>query len=859
MNNYFHRGGAPVPASPGMQQPRVARSAALLIDFDNVTLGVHTDLGRELKTLINSEVFRGKIAVRRAYADWRRYPNYVVPLTEASIDLIFAPAYGSSKKNTTDLRMSADAIELAFTRPEIDTFILLTGDSDFSSTVMKLKEYGKYVIGVGMRESSSDLIIQNCDEYFSYHALTGLTRTTAGEGMKEDPWELAIRAAQRMASSGDAMRTDRLKQVMLSIDPGFNEKELGYSKFSRFVAELEKKGLVRLQKLPDGQYEILVDGRSSPAAAQPESDETGAQPRESRGPRDGRRDRRGRRREGGEPEPRPPRVETAAEEPAQPAEAAGDPGVAAPSAKEPPPVPVAPAATVGPVEGAGPDEPMREGLALLQQAVRELAPKRSESARDGDVKRRMMELEGDFDEATLGFSKFSRFLRAAHDAEAIDLQRLDNGSYEVTLGTRKFQRTGATEESSRLVAAPASAERAAERGAEPVAAGSPEPPSAVAQPVQVATEPTRTVRGRRRGRGGLAADAGTPPILPGQVVRTGREQERRDAAPAASAPEKRERQDAAAAAAPEAQLSGAPERSAGEATTEGAKAEAEATPTPTARRRGRRGRRDPGDSGAPELLPEQVVSAPRTEEPKPEKGAQPTEAEADTPAPRKRRARGRGRKPKAAEPDVAVGSVPAFSAESLGLPSSPPEIASYITRSYKGVGKRTADSLLDAFGTDVFRVLAEEPQRVQEVLGDRRADAVLSRWRDDFAARAPAPAGPPEPASGVTEEPSGQPTGPAPAVEAGPPPVVDEADDDAAAAPRKRRRGSRSRKSKSDPAAPAADVPSSPSEAPATQVEARKAAAAAEPEGGGKPARGSRAKTGGKGRGGRRKAEPTNA
>ena len=92
------------------------------------------------------------MAVQRAYADWRRYPQYIVPLSESSIDLIFAPAFGSSKKNATDIRLAIDAIELVFTRPEIGTFILLSGDSDFSTMVIKLKEYGKYVIGVGIRE-----------------------------------------------------------------------------------------------------------------------------------------------------------------------------------------------------------------------------------------------------------------------------------------------------------------------------------------------------------------------------------------------------------------------------------------------------------------------------------------------------------------------------------------------------------------------------------------------------------------------------------------------------------------------------------------------------------------------------------
>src|SRR2546430_13748956 len=83
--------------------------------------------------------------------------------------MIWAPAYGSNKKNATDIRLAVDALELVFTRPEIGTFILLSGDSDFSSLVLKLKEYGKYVIGVGIRESSSDLLNQNCDEYYSYN------------------------------------------------------------------------------------------------------------------------------------------------------------------------------------------------------------------------------------------------------------------------------------------------------------------------------------------------------------------------------------------------------------------------------------------------------------------------------------------------------------------------------------------------------------------------------------------------------------------------------------------------------------------------------------------------------------------
>ena len=230
--------------------------AALLIDFDNVTMGMRSDLSKELKTLLDSDVIKGKVSVQRAYADWRRYPQYIVPLSEASVDLIFAPAYGSNKKNATDIRMAIDALELVFIRPEIGTYILLTGDSDFSSLVLKLKEYGKYVIGVGIRESSSDILVQNCDEYYSYTSLTGLTKTTELTQAARDPWILVNEALKKMVSRGDVMRSDRLKQVMQELDPLFNERGMGFSKFSKFLAEASSRGLVALKKQENGQYEV---------------------------------------------------------------------------------------------------------------------------------------------------------------------------------------------------------------------------------------------------------------------------------------------------------------------------------------------------------------------------------------------------------------------------------------------------------------------------------------------------------------------------------------------------------------------------------------------------------------------------
>src|SRR5271154_456694 len=211
----------PTPVAVAPHAPTVTYSpnAALLIDFDNVTMGIRSDLQTELRNLLASDIIKGKVQLRRAYADWRRYPQYVAPLAEASIDMMMAPAYGSSKKNATDIRLAIDALELVFTRPEIGTYILLSGDSDFSTLVIKLKEYGKYVIGVGIRESSSDLLVMNCDEYYSYNTLAGLVRTGSEDAAgRRDPWELVSEAIQRMQRNGDVMRADRLKQVMQDID-----------------------------------------------------------------------------------------------------------------------------------------------------------------------------------------------------------------------------------------------------------------------------------------------------------------------------------------------------------------------------------------------------------------------------------------------------------------------------------------------------------------------------------------------------------------------------------------------------------------------------------------------------------------
>ena len=391
------------------QPPAHAPNAALLIDFDNVTMGIRSDLQVELRKLMQSDIIRGKVAVQRAYADWRRYPQYIVPLSEASIDLIFAPAFGSNKKNATDIRLAIDAVELVFTRPEIGTIILLSGDSDFSSLVIKLKEYGKYIIGVGIRESASDLLIQNCDEYFSYNELAGLARAGEDDGVRRDPWELVVDAVLEMKKRGDVMRSDRLKQVMQEIDSGFDEKNVGMSRFSKFVDEAKRRGLLTATKLENGQFEIDL-GSSAPGGdrALPPipggADERRGQERAARDQERGSgRPERGRGRRGGSGR-------------ARGAEAH------------------APAAETAPAAAAGATAPLSlaEAFELLKRVLREMGAFAPTVVGEDGVRERMEELHGNATDPLFHRPRFGRLLRQAHDAEIVDLSKNEQG-YEVTL------------------------------------------------------------------------------------------------------------------------------------------------------------------------------------------------------------------------------------------------------------------------------------------------------------------------------------------------------------------------------------------------------------------------------------------
>src|SRR5438045_8276075 len=148
------------------------RSLAVFIDFENLALGFQGrrdkfDIERVLERLVE----KGKIVAKKAYADWSRFGNYTAPRHEAAIELIEIPRRGQSGKNSADIRLCVDAMDLAYSKEHIDTFVIVSGDSDFSPLVSKLKENGKHVIGLGMQESTSDLLRDNCDEFIYYEDL----------------------------------------------------------------------------------------------------------------------------------------------------------------------------------------------------------------------------------------------------------------------------------------------------------------------------------------------------------------------------------------------------------------------------------------------------------------------------------------------------------------------------------------------------------------------------------------------------------------------------------------------------------------------------------------------------------------
>jgi uncharacterized protein (TIGR00288 family) len=230
------------------------RSLAIFIDFENLALGFQGrrdrfDIARVLERLVE----KGKIVAKKAYADWSRFQQFTHSLHEAAIELVEIPRRGQSGKNSADIRLCVDAMDLAYSKEHIDTFVVLSGDSDFSPLVSKLKELGKHVIGLGMQDSTSDLLRDNCDEFIYYEDL-GQDTTLAAPINAQIP-ETKRKAFALLMESLLALRRENkevlwssmIKDTMKRKKPSFNETYHGYRTFSELLEDAQREGLLDLE------------------------------------------------------------------------------------------------------------------------------------------------------------------------------------------------------------------------------------------------------------------------------------------------------------------------------------------------------------------------------------------------------------------------------------------------------------------------------------------------------------------------------------------------------------------------------------------------------------------------------------
>jgi uncharacterized protein (TIGR00288 family) len=231
------------------------RKIAMFCDLENVALGVRdSEISKfDINLVLERLLEKGKIIVKKAYADWERYSEYKRPFHEAAIELIDIPQKFYSGKNSADIKMVVDAMDLSYSKEHLDTFVILSGDSDFSPLVSKLKENNKYVIGIGVKNSSSNLLIDNCDEFLYYEdvwrdnqkgpKLDGLNKKTA------EAFSLMIESIQALVRENkDVLWGSMIKQTMQRKKPSFNEGYYGYASFSELLEDAERKNIIRLKK-----------------------------------------------------------------------------------------------------------------------------------------------------------------------------------------------------------------------------------------------------------------------------------------------------------------------------------------------------------------------------------------------------------------------------------------------------------------------------------------------------------------------------------------------------------------------------------------------------------------------------------
>jgi uncharacterized protein (TIGR00288 family) len=246
---------------------------AVFCDFENIALGVrdaryaHFDINKVLERLL----LKGNIVVKKAYCDWERYKEFKAAMHEAAFELIEIPHIRQSGKNSADIRMVVDALDLCYTKLHVDTFAIISGDSDFSPLVSKLRENNKTVIGLGVKNSSSDLLIANCDEFIYYddlvrrkktrrktqrkparqaHHKATATQEQDPEEQTQDVLDLVMETLEALAEergSGNKIWGSMVKQTIKRRKPGFSESYYGFRSFNRLLEEAASRGLMELE------------------------------------------------------------------------------------------------------------------------------------------------------------------------------------------------------------------------------------------------------------------------------------------------------------------------------------------------------------------------------------------------------------------------------------------------------------------------------------------------------------------------------------------------------------------------------------------------------------------------------------
>lgn len=254
---------------------------AIFLDLENIALGAREAKFErfDIQLVLTRLLLRGHIVVKKAYCDFERYKEFKRDLHEAAFELIEIPHLRQSGKNSADIRMVVDALDLCYTKPHLDTFVVLSGDSDFSPLVSKLRENAKNVVGVGVKNSSSDLFINNCDEFIYYDDLArtkperrkpapakapeakGSPAKVAGDGpsLHQALDQLGATLEALVEERGDEpIWASMIKQALKRQNPGFNERAHGFKSFNELLKAAEKEGILRLElKEKLGQYTVL--------------------------------------------------------------------------------------------------------------------------------------------------------------------------------------------------------------------------------------------------------------------------------------------------------------------------------------------------------------------------------------------------------------------------------------------------------------------------------------------------------------------------------------------------------------------------------------------------------------------------